>query len=104
MTISHFSPIHRYIADITVFFYGTIGSIMLGTLKGIWDIFLWFCCDIGIIIGILIYLEVIIIHVFNMEKNTQTNIEQRGESDNKKIEDFFAINSDSSFNSSIDEE
>ena len=44
-------------------------------------------CYICIIIGILIYLEIIIVHVCKMDENTQKGIDNRAEKDVEYIDE-----------------
>ena len=109
MTINHFTSIHRYVADVLLFFYETIGTLILGNFYNIWSIVFLFFCDLFIIFGILLYLEVAILHVFNMNRETQITIDKRAEKDSSKLEDLLMDNIDSingsidSINGSIDE-
>lgn len=102
MTINHFTSIHRYVADVLLFFYETIETLILGNFYNIWSIVFLFFCDLFIIFGILLYLEVVILHVFNMNRETQITIDKRAEKDSSKLEDLLMDNIDS-INGSIDE-
>lgn len=86
MTINYFSPTHRYVADILVYFYFCIEEIIKGN-KYYFHLF----CLLFIIVGILIYHEVLIIHLCGMEQNTQENIDKRAENDQKDIEDLLTV-------------
>ena len=84
MTITHFTPPHRYVADILVFLY-FYGIKMFYDKKYCFQVI----CLIFITFGILIYLEVLIVHICEMERNTQINIDKRGENDCKDIENLL---------------
>ena len=86
-----------------LFFYETIGTLILGKFSNIWSLLFLFFCDLFIIFGILLYLEVVILHVFNMNSETQITIDKRAEQDSSKLEDLLMNSIIDSINGSIDE-
>lgn len=92
MTINYFTPVHRYVADILIYLYFTINNYINGKITNNSTFIISICCNLCIIFGILMYLEVIIIHLFKMDNNTLINIDKRGEKDKNDIE--FLINNE----------
>ena len=92
MTINYFTPVHRYVADILIYLYFTINNYIHGKITNNSTFIFSICCNLCIIFGILMYLEVIIIHLFKMDNNTLINIDKRGEKDKNDIE--FLINNE----------
>ena len=86
MTIHNFTPVHRYVADILIYLYSTISNVINRKVTRNLSFIISICCHLCILFGILIYLEVIIIHIFGMDKNTLINIDKRGEKDRNEIE------------------
>ena len=88
-TIKEFSPIYRTVADCFVFVFIFIISVCNGNFA--FDINLIFkaVCHIMIVVSLLVYNEVIIVHFWKLDVNTEVEIKKRSMDDCNEVRELF---------------
>lgn len=86
-TIFNYSPSYRYVADIAVVLYICIYTLIFGgdISKKLYVLFI--VLNILIIIGILVYQEIIMINVCGMSDYTKTKIDERAEKEENIVKE-----------------
>lgn len=97
-TLFYYSPAHRFSVDILLLFYTYIFKLARGNNTNLVVIIFDGILYALIIISLLIFHEIIIIHIFNMDENTKNSIEGRSENEKMQIiteiDEISAINNE----------
>ena len=88
LTIKEFSPIYRIAIDCIAFVYIFIFEFIIG--KNDFDLknCLIMLCYILLVLSLLVYIEIIIIHLFKLDVNTEIEIKKRSLEDNELIQEL----------------